>query len=248
MYYILQSNIFTDVTYYKIKETLIKFGLEFEEIEVLEGVNNYEFKTDRNDVFIFGSVKLARLCQNKKWYPGSLYGDLDYEIYSKHYKDHLLNYDSKIVNIKDSQFEGTKFVRPTQDNKAFNGGVYTSDEWEHLKKNQIHSKHNNINVQIGSLKKIFREIRFFVIGGKIASACQYMFGGRIYPSTYIGNDVYEFVEQMIKIYNPQSSYVIDVAETENGLKIIELNCINSSGFYVNNVQKIISCLEDYYGI
>ena len=37
---------------------------------------------------------------------------------------------------------------------------------------------------------------------------------------------------------------MDIAETPDGLKIIEVNNLNSAGWYKGNVQKLIEALED----
>lgn len=44
-------------------------------------------------------------------------------------------------------------------------------------------------------------------------------------------------------YQPDKAFVIDIANTDNGLKIVELNCINCSGFYEADIQKIIMNLN-----
>jgi hypothetical protein len=49
---------------------------------------------------------------------------------------------------------------------------------------------------------------------------------------------------MIKV-NPgyAEAYVIDVCRTEDGLRIIETNCINASGYYDADLQKLIGAIE-----
>lgn len=52
------------------------------------------------------------------------------------------------------------------------------------------------------------------------------------------------MNDMIKLYQPGRAFVIDVALTDDGLKIVELNCINCSGFYEADIQKIIMSLNN----
>jgi hypothetical protein len=40
---------------------------------------------------------------------------------------------------------------------------------------------------------------------------------------------------------------MDIARTPDGLKIVELNTMNSAGFYQSNVGKIVDKLEELYG-
>jgi hypothetical protein len=40
--------------------------------------------------------------------------------------------------------------------------------------------------------------------------------------------------------------VIDVCETEDGFKIVEINTINSCGFYACDMQKLIMTLQEEF--
>jgi hypothetical protein len=63
-------------------------------------IEEVDFETKRKDVFVFGLLKLARLSKKYGWNPGAtITENHDYEIYSKFYKENLLNYDSKIVKF-----------------------------------------------------------------------------------------------------------------------------------------------------
>jgi len=48
------------------------------------------------------------------------------------------------------------------------------------------------------------------------------------------------------LYNVANAYVMDIALTFDGWKIMEVNCINSAGFYKGNVKEIIAALENFY--
>jgi hypothetical protein len=249
MHYIVQDNIYRESNFNKLLHALNRLELSYETINILPSVNDYEFKTIREDVFVYGASKLANIARNKNWKPGTLFGNNhDYQIYSKYYKEHLLNYDSKIFKIGEkTSFEGSKFLRPCQDNKIFNGGVFYSDDWDFVQQNLIDSSIDlNLEVQMASIKKIYREVRLFIVGGKIVTGSQYTFGNRFLPSTYIGEDVIDFANKMINIYQVADCFVLDIAETDIGLKIIEVNCINCSGFYESDVMKLLIALEDFY--
>lgn len=45
---------------------------------------------------------------------------------------------------------------------------------------------------------------------------------------------------------PIESFVLDIALTADGLKVIEFNNINSSGFYVSNVPKYVQAIQEQY--
>ena len=102
MFYIIQENVFREVNYDLIFQTLTRLGLEFEVITCLPNSDDFNVKTDRKDVFTFGSIRMARLSADKDWKPGSFFGgNHDYTVYSEFYKENLLNYDCQIKQFED---------------------------------------------------------------------------------------------------------------------------------------------------
>jgi hypothetical protein len=45
-------------------------------------------------------------------------------------------------------------------------------------------------------------------------------------------------------WQPQRAFVLDVAETADGPKIVEINTLNSAGFYAADIQRIVLALEE----
>lgn len=103
-------------------------------------------------------------------------------------------------------------------------------------------------VQVASVKNILNEIRFWIVKGKIATASVYNVGGNYYLSDIIDNDAYDFVNQMVSLYQVNDTFVMDICLTDNGYKIVECNCTNSAGFYKSDMQKLIMSLEDTFNV
>lgn len=102
MYYLVQENTFREENYNVLIDTLERYNLPYEIVKVRPFLEDFEFKTDRKDVFCFGSVKMSRLGKKYSWYLGFLLNENhDYRVYSKYYKDNLLNYDSEIIKFGD---------------------------------------------------------------------------------------------------------------------------------------------------
>jgi hypothetical protein len=75
-------------------------------------------------IFTFGAVKMARIRAQKDSSPGSLLNENhDFEVYSKYYKENLLNYDSIITTAGSHiDFSGErKFIRPNKRYKIIYG-------------------------------------------------------------------------------------------------------------------------------
>lgn len=250
MYYIVQKNLFKDENYHHLIEALERFKLPYELVDMVPFVDDYEFKTDRKDVFPFGSVKMSRISKQYGWYPVSqLCENHDYLVYSKYYKDNLLNYDSKIYKFGDDFLnENLFFARPTADSKVFTGRVFDMDQWREFKNELLTNGHTttltkDTEIQVSSVKKIQKEIRFWIVKGEIATASQYSLGGRYCLNDIIDQSAFDFVKEMVKIFQLNETFVMDICLINDEYKIVECGCTNSAGFYKADIQKLLMSLE-----
>lgn len=283
MHYIVQENVFREQHYDLLFKALDRLGLTYTTVRIFPFIDkvvnldvipdadtgnyivdelpDYEPK-DKNNVFAFGALKLARIAALKDWHPASLMNsNHDYEVYSKHYKDNLLNYDSVVTTIgattgeygydywKKDQY---KFVRPTQDTKSFTGKVFTRNQWLETVEHNLHNFRSeqfneNTPIQISTPKNIYKEIRFWVVGGKIITGSVYQDGGKHVLSDVYEESAVEFAQSMVDLFQLADAFVIDVCLTDdNQWKIVECGCINCAGFYKSDLQKTIIALENKF--
>ena len=57
---------------------------------------------------------------------------------------------------------------------------------------------------------------------------------------------YDFCNKMIKLFQLNDAFVMDLALIDNEYKIIECGCINCAGFYKANMQKLLMSLENSF--
>lgn len=252
MYYVIQEKLFREENYENLIRTLEKFELDYEVVKLNPDDDTINIHTDRKDIFPFGAVRMAKIARKYEWNPGSFMNENhDYEVYSKYYGDNLLNADSKVMKVKDVVPHSSFFARPTKDTKAFTGRVFKDkDDWEiFLEKLYLNPRSiltSDTLVQVASVKKILNEIRFWIVKGEIVTASIYNMYGNYHLSEDVDDDAYEFVKQMIKLYEVNDTFVMDICLTYDGYKIIECNCTNSAGFYKANMGKLIMALEDAF--
>jgi len=106
----------------------------YETIEVLKETKHLELKTNRKDVFVYGSARLARLAlQYKNWSPNSFYGNNHlFEVYSKYYKENTLNFDFQVQKLTEEinwNVNSELFIKPYRDAKVFTGKVFNKISW-----------------------------------------------------------------------------------------------------------------------
>lgn len=254
MYYLVQENTFKESGYGKLIHALDRLQLPYEIIQVLPFIETLEFKTGRKDVFCFGALKLARVHRQYGWSPGVLMTDNhDYNVYSKHYGEDLLNFDSKIHKFEDDFEWPTEdlFIRPCDDSKVFDGKVFNVEEWLKLKEyfkmeGLVTSLTDDTLIQVASPKKIYREFRFWIVNKRIITASQYKLGSSVVFSNLIDEKAADFCESMANKFQLADAFIIDVALTGEGPKIIECGCINCAGFYESDPQRLLMALEDFF--
>ncbi len=245
MYYIIQENVFRESHYDRIVTTVQRLSLDYEIVRLSGEREDFDFKTNRKDVFCFGAMKLARLARKLDWHPGSLMNDNhDFEVYGSYWNKYMLNSDSKIQTIRDKiDFNhGHLFIRPTLDNKTFTGKVFSKKEWEAL----IPKLPDHLTIQVARPKTILQEIRCWIVGGKVVTASTYKIGEAVIYREYEDTDGLDFAKNMVDIFQPAKAFVLDICLTANGWHIVEMNCINSAGFYAADLQRLVISLENEF--
>lgn len=257
MYFLVQSNIFSDPDHDRIYSALDELNIEYETIDLKSSDTSIKISQDRNDVFVYGSVKLARLAkQNTNWYPGSFYGGNHlYEVYATHYKHNLLNADTHIFKFEemmDWQKNEEKFIKPYDVAKLFTGKIFNEDEWNDFVYENIQYPRTPLLtaeslMQASIPQHIFKEARLWIIGKQIVATVYYRFHGDIIFEADVSVDGIEFAKEMIKTFNVAEAFVMDICLTTDGWKIVEINCINSAGFFPNlDVKTLIKSLNIYF--
>lgn len=254
MYYLLQAGLFKSHHEEKLVRALERLKLEYEWVKFVPFVHDIEFKTDRKDVMCFGSTMFSNAAVKYNWFPGSFYNENhDYEIYSKYYKDYLLNYDSKILSLIDKvDFKDQElFIRPCKDSKIFNGKLFNEHDWKDTIDVISTNWPEKLNdkIQISNPKTIYQEHRCWIVQGECVTISQYKLGNQVFYQNEDHNEaILSFVNRMLMIYQPAPAFVMDICFTESGMKIVEINNLNAAGFYDSNLQKLIMSLEHNFGI
>jgi hypothetical protein len=257
MYFLIQSNIYSDPDHGRLYNILDELCYPYETIEVFKDTEHLKLKTDRKDIFVYGSVRLARLAlQYKDWSPNSFYGNNHlFEIYSKHYKAYTLNYDFQVLKLTDDidwSSHSELFIKPYRDAKVFTGKVFNASSWsdyvyEALKSQASKNLNNNTLIQISKPQEIYKEARLWIVGGQIVDAGYYKFNDNTLFELNVAPEGIAFAKKMLSIFKVADAFVMDIGLTSYGWKIIEVNCINSSGFYPNtNIKSIFKALYNYF--
>lgn len=262
MYWLLQRGFQNDPRHVEMCENLIRLGIDHSFCEVIPFT--YTIKLEDPDhfqrlaidakkpIFTYGSYSLSKIAKKEGWFPGSFIDNLGLDYLNEIYGDQMLNYDSIFCKLGDAiDVPDRFFCKPMEDTKSFNAEVLTREsflEWRDkimALYGEFSTVDKNTMIVISTPKSIQAEIRFFLIQGKISTYSQYRRGNEIIYSDHVDPFVIDYVKMLLSHYHtPSLAYVLDVALTDAGCKIVECNTINSSGLYHIDTQKFIMDIED----
>lgn len=256
MYYVIQENLFREYHFRTLIEHLERSKLSYEVVPFRPFTDELQVKSDRKDVWFFGSVNGTKVAEKYGWKPGVMYNDNhDLEVYGKYYGDNMLNADGTVLDFGTPlppDYPPFFFARPTKDTKVFSGQMFSRDGWEEWAKdlrdsNLSQSLNKETKILIAPLKTTQQEIRCWIVDGKLVTASQYKIGNRVnYLNMDNNQEVAIFAKQMCKLYCPAKAFVLDICLYQDEYKVVEINCINCSGFYDGDMSKLIQSLENTF--
>lgn len=251
MHWIIQK-FATESGFDDLVDVLTRLELPMTLVKVIPFSHELTPKPDvENPIVVMGSTTLVKIAKSYGWGPGVWFNDnFTFERWKAGWGDELLNADAVVCRFEDVNFTGTKFIRPVDDLKLFAGGVVHADKFNEWKENVLRYDDGMVNsntlVVVSSPREIYAEFRCFVINGHVVTASQYKRGDRVISSEIVDDRIIEYAQKMVDRWQPDVGFVIDIADTRDGLKVIEINNLNSSGFYKINLAKLVTAIEQLH--
>jgi hypothetical protein len=211
---------------------------------------------DDNYVF-YGSGGLTNLIFKSNQYNPGVFSSEEtfaWSIVQEHYLNHMWSQGSKMKMADFAQqmplFDDTIFVRPDYDSKAFSGAIWNKQElldWIlKLEKLETLINPSEENIIVAPVREIYQEYRLFIVDNKIATASLYKENGEMKKRTHIPNYVSSFANNLIKSWVPCAAFVMDIAvDSHLNMGVIELNSINSAGFYAADIEKFVKAINQH---
>ena len=269
MFWVIQHNIFKEQKNSILIQTLQNRKIPYVEVKVVPFYDKllpHDFDSNayfqsiadapeldiphEESIMVLGSDSLMRIANEKNWKPGSFLNEnFHYEKWKEAYGTELLNAESVTNSFRNIDVPWEHFfIRPCEDTKAFSGSIFTKEEFNQWRETLLQEDDmctfSDMDVVASPLQTIFAEYRFFIVNGNIATYSQYKKGDTVLTSSFVEEDVIRYVKQMVDVWQPADAFVMDIAKTENGYKVIEINNINSSGFYAADLEKFIEAIEN----
>lgn len=254
--WVVQQNLINDNDLHHLKEFLTELKISHILVDIIPFSNEIEcppLNTDR--VIPYGSTKMMKIANHHNW-KGMFFDSKNFRVDAWNAnRNDMLNQDAEIVTIdeiakhyEECDPDAVVFIRPNEDLKAFNGTVTTVKEVSRWM-SSIDAGNFQIDkttlVAVAKPKNIQMEWRYFIVGGKIISGSHYRIHGQRLVKRETDKAVLDEAQQLANKWLPHETCVMDTALTIDGLKVVEFNCFNSSGFYYHDIKGIITAATEY---
>lgn len=213
--------------------------------------------TDPNAVVMFGSYTLWRYAEANKLTPG-VFRIAPFVEQSAWHPFLLNGADATFMRLEEipEQLEDTGqswFIRPVEDSKEEPGKVRTTGEIIALAKKVLTldpgdipngSLRHDTKLMLTRPAHILKEWRIWVVDDEVVTFSLYKDGSRVIYRPEIDDDALSFAKTLVSA-NPgyARAYVLDICLTDDGLRMLETNCINAAGFYAADLMRLAVAIE-----
>lgn len=235
------ENILTDLE----EHYIIRGGTKI--LHLLESYSNIEdfcpylneFQLEHKDLF-FHKLKSA-IFYDPISFDQAYYSQLDLP---------LLNKEAFFLPIKDNKqtsFSVPYFLKPSKDLKTFIPGILVPGQTiqEFIENSQHLKDYDHELALLSTVKEINKEYRFFIVNKKVITGSQYKNGDRVEHNAYIPSQIMNIAQKYAQLYQPHEIFTMDLADTPEGVKIVEYNCWNGSGLYHCDKVSLFTTVESF---
>lgn len=200
------------------------------------------------DVIPYGSTLLVKLARKQPW-KGVFYNDnFQTAVWSANRSD-MLNAEQTILPasqvgeyLKEFNDDVSLFIRPAVEHKAFSGGCWPVFD---LKTSIPTGRFGRYEfdketlVAISPVVDILSETRWFVVDGVVVSGGTYRLRNESVMIRETNSAAIAEAQNLADVWLPMPTCVMDLATTPEGVKVVEFNCFNSSGFYNHDMEAVV---------
>lgn len=162
-----------------------------------------------------------------------------------------------LIHVLDLVFNSDMFIKPDNDLKQFSGTLVPSGKTLRQvleEKNELTTalKHPVATVLVSNnIQKIMEEVRCYVVNKKVVTISRYRYDGKLNMTPLnelFHNQYVDYAQHIIdNLYAPSTEFTIDLCQLANGsLKVVEYNCLNSSGLYECDSKTLFTALKEFH--
>lgn len=272
MHWIVQENIYSEAGFDGLIAALGRLDLPYSVHKVVPFTREIrpEAAPPAGPVVVMGSYSLARIAIERGWKPGTFANENhDFLVQRAHWGDLMLNADAEVAALSDVQPGPRResfFIRPVTDSKSFSGRLMDWRQFEKWRAREIEVGSQGIETQsffslkagdacirpstpvmICSPKRIEMEARLWIVRGRVVTASVYRRGAWKHYEPLVDPAMVAHAEEIAAAWSPADAFCLDMADTPDGRRIVEVSNLNAAGFYAADMFKLVVALEEAFG-
>ncbi len=257
--WLLQKNLLKASFLKRFEKALINEQVAYELIQVIPFSREAPSIDTHHYHIFYGSTTLMINAYRSYPQQGIFYDEATFSmaLYQQKWGEYLLNHDGKCSTLHTlSQTtlppNQTFFIRPNDDSKSFSGRIISFAQLQQWTQRLQEDLDNDISYSLlhqtiwyAQPKEIYAEYRHFIVDQQII-LMEDIANKTILTSGNLYQQLSSFVHDRIATFTPHDIFVIDIAQTPQGLKILECGCINGTGFYTGAVEVVIKAIHHHF--
>ena len=145
---------------------------------------------------------------------------------------------------------GALFIKPADGGKLLSGTVLEPGRSLFDAHYAMHRRWtplpDDFRLLLARVRTIFAEWRFVIVGNEVAASSQYKIGSVLTSRPGAPEGAEAVANTVAKhSWRPTDVFVADVAETEDGFRLLELNTFGTSGLYDCDLTAIVQSVSAY---
>lgn len=234
----------------------------------LSDEQDYGSFTHKDPVVLYGTIGYVTKCKTA-FYPGN-YGvhnntnvltymtNIDNELFLN--SDYIMVPFYKLKKYHKWLFDlfntDDLFIRPNSGRKTFTGYTITRQnaDFELSSSMQLTSVTDETICLVATAKRINAEYRFVVGAGDVIDGSEYRWDNKLDIRHDFSGEAFDLARKVAQLeWQVDRVYTVDVADTDDGPRIVELNGFSCAGLYACDKKLVVDkvtdiAIEDYNGI
>jgi hypothetical protein len=261
MEFLIQHNLMAEDQLLKIKDAIKDYPHRYVGMIPFSHEMTCDTPIEGTDFIPYGSTLMTTVASQGLGWKG-LFFDMDTFNYKAALQnrgdmlnDNVMPLDIAIRTLDIAVRQDPKrlyFTRPSHDLKQFSGQVIEAEECRDWFKDMLecatsgsYKLEADTPVVLCPPKNIQAEWRWFVVGGKVVSGSMYRAHGQLRKERVAEQALIDEAQSLADRWLPAPCCVMDLALVGDDVKVVEFNCINSSGFYDNDIPAVFKALYEY---
>lgn len=256
--WLLEEDIFDEGNPERMRELIAAAGMEARTVRCLPfggGVRGTGDVAPGRPVIAYGSLNLARFIRDRTdWRPGVWcdFERLSCRSYYARYGRFLLQREYAFLPLAEvrrrrewlySAFgrDGHVFIRPDDNAKSFSGGPVHADLFDKWYAAVTRYDPDPALLTVVSRPESLRaEYRLVIADGEPIAASAYKGREAVRFIPGAPAEVWAFAAEAAKVWAPHPMFVMDVAETDDGPRLVEIGSVNGAGLYACDLAAVVA--------